>query len=323
MKHVRLFALCLSCILFISQMPAIGSHSLSNEIASGSCGEACTWVLSKDGTLTVSGNGAMDNYNHNTLLVSPPWAEWEETINRVVIEEGITGIGDEAFYEMHDLTDISLPDSVTIIGKGAFRRSGIKSIKLPPNITEISDLCFEGCAQLEDVDLNENLQRIGWGAFYDTKRLATLYIPKSVTEIDSWAYGYTLATVQDHEYIGGMLPFGEQTIQGYPGSAAESFAYAGPIQFASVVPIAKGDVNCDGSVDVFDLALLKRYVYDAEKAPVQKQNYDVSIYKCAADINGDGYIKSQDIVSLQNWISKRTQSEPANTDSRLCGIRIR
>ena len=82
----------------------------------GTCGDNLTWVLTDDGTLTISGTGAMDDYDFG----GAPWYAYGEQVAVVVIEDGVTSIGDNAFVALRNFTSITIPASVTSIGDIAF-----------------------------------------------------------------------------------------------------------------------------------------------------------------------------------------------------------
>ena len=82
----------------------------------GSCGTNLTWQMNSDiGILTISGRGPMTNYSKTNPATWP-----EEKIKSVIIEDGVTSIGDYAFYFCYNMTSITIPDSVTSIGDSAF-----------------------------------------------------------------------------------------------------------------------------------------------------------------------------------------------------------
>lgn len=116
----------------------------------GACGANATWSL-ENGVLTISGTGATASYpalyTPNAPGPFPPWAEERQTINKIVIEEGITSIGIEFFRvgnaeewgEGHDIKQpkIVIPDSVTSIGWGAFRGCQTDEFVIGKNVTSI------------------------------------------------------------------------------------------------------------------------------------------------------------------------------------------
>lgn len=158
---------------------------------SGTCGENLTWVLDDEGTLTISGTGEMNSH---------PWDE--ESVRKAVIENGVTSIGYEAFYNCSSLTEITLPDSVTSIGDYAFCYcSSLIAITLSDNVTSIGSGAFLGCDRMERIEVekdNENFKTKN-GVLFDRK-LTTLIqypagnlkesytIPNSVTNIGTYAF---------------------------------------------------------------------------------------------------------------------------------------
>ena len=82
--------------------------------ASGRCGNSIKWTLDDSGNLTLSGSGEMWNYDYR----NPPFKDYG--IKTVTIGDGITSIGECAFYSCRGLTELALPNSVTSIGKKLF-----------------------------------------------------------------------------------------------------------------------------------------------------------------------------------------------------------
>ena len=76
-----------------------------------------TWTLTADGTLTISGEGAMKDYNSDD---NPSPVYNNSDVKKIVIEDGVTSIGNYAFHSCSSLTSITIPDSVTSIGNFAF-----------------------------------------------------------------------------------------------------------------------------------------------------------------------------------------------------------
>ena len=162
------------------------------------CGDNLTWsyVYSSfpSGVLTISGTGDMYDYYHvweNTYEGRAPWKSYN--IQSVIINSGVTSIGDEAFYsETSDgsyLTSVSIPNTVTRIGKAAFySRDGLISINIPNSVTEIGEEAFTECSALQSATLSENLMRINDRVFLGCSSLTSLSIHKGVTHIGEGAF---------------------------------------------------------------------------------------------------------------------------------------
>ena len=146
----RIFSLLLVLCLLGIVLPAL---VLSVDAAeSGTTGD-CRWRL--DGTvLTISGNGAIAHYRGEA-------APWKNRVSEVVIEEGVTAIGDSAFSDC----------------------VALQSIQLPSTLREIGHFAFMGCASLKTLEFPEGLKKIGNGIFMGGAGLQEIYIPKSLTEI--------------------------------------------------------------------------------------------------------------------------------------------
>ena len=146
----------------------------------GTCGVGgnLTWTLD-GGTLTISGTGAMADYDPESILdINYPWKSHISEIKKIVIESGVTSIGNYAFYNLQNVTEAVIPDSVTSIGKYAFsgflRDSAsnapkIESIKIPSGIQTIGEAAFSRCYHLKCVDLSDAvaLKTIESFAFYE------------------------------------------------------------------------------------------------------------------------------------------------------------
>ena len=145
-----------------------------------------TWKLYEDGTLNISGTGAMKDYN-STDNLSP--AYMNSSVKKVVIEEGVTNIGNWAFSECSSLTSITIPDSVTNIGAAAFDSCGsLTSITIPGSVTSIGTVAFYNCSGLTSITIPDSVTNIGAAAFDSCGSLTSIVIPNSVTSIESYAF---------------------------------------------------------------------------------------------------------------------------------------
>ena len=177
-----------------------------NVIASGECGENgdnLTWVLTGDGTLTISGSGEMEDYSQSTAYITTaPWGTYWEQITTVVMESGVTSIGGHAFYECSNLTGVTIPESVTSIGNHAFYDCrNLTSVTVPESVTSIDDCAFYNCSSLTSMVIPEGVTGIGKYTFYGCSNLASVAIPESVTSIGGFAFsgcsGLTSVTIPE------------------------------------------------------------------------------------------------------------------------------
>ena len=142
-----------------------------------------TWRLTKDGTLYISGQGDMPDYDWNKI----PWRDF--SINKVVVQKGITSIGSFAFAYCRSLSSIKIPEGVTSIGSGAFEDcSSLSSIEIPEGVTSIGSIAFAYCRSLSSIKIPEGVTSIGSQAFEGCSSLSSIKIPKGVTSIEGSAF---------------------------------------------------------------------------------------------------------------------------------------
>lgn len=163
-------------------------------VASGTFGGGFTWNLTKAGTLTVSGNGAMPDLE---TTGEQPWISHSSQIRKIVIGNGITEIGSCAFWNCGVLS-VEISPTVTAIGKDAFRSSSIISVSIPSNVKTIGDGAFRECENLSSVNVSEGLEIIGQNAFRSCTSLSSIALPASIGEVGAAAFfqcqGLTSAT---------------------------------------------------------------------------------------------------------------------------------
>ena len=150
------------------------------------CGDNVYWSFS-GGTLTISGEGAMDDYDYD--YSTAPWFGFD--INEIVVEDGVTSIGEGAFSYCTSLTSVAIPDSVTSIGSYAFYQcTSLTSVAIPDSVTSIGDCAFYHCTSLTSVAIPDSVTSIGHNAFYCCDSLTSVAIPDSVTSIGDFAFNW-------------------------------------------------------------------------------------------------------------------------------------
>jgi hypothetical protein len=141
-----------------------------------------TWKYdSETKTLTFTGTEAIPSYTYSS---DRPWYDYVEEVENIVIEEGVRGIGNYAFYNCTGLTSVTIPASVTSIGEKAFYNCyGLTSVTIPASVTRIGTEAFKYCYGLTSVTIPASVTSIGDGAFYYCYGLTTLTIGSGVTYI--------------------------------------------------------------------------------------------------------------------------------------------
>ena len=142
---------------------------ITSSTLSGKCGDDLSWTLNtKTGVLQISGSGDMYDYDSN-LHGDPTYAPWFEhcmDIRTVVIDDGVTSIGDGAFLACSGLTDVRIPEGVLSIGEEAFLGcSSLERVTLPDSLAGIGNIAFRDCTALESLTVPENVTYIGQYAF--------------------------------------------------------------------------------------------------------------------------------------------------------------
>ena len=173
-------------------------------LAQGECGINATWTLA-DGVLTISGAGAMYDYAdfEASALSAAPWYADADSVHTVIIEDGITHIGDWAFDQCNIDEGVTIPDSVTSIGTFAFRATDLPEITIPDSVRSIGDGVFGYNYFLHNVILSENNKYfvIENGTLFDMAKttliccfdrsVSSVYtIPPTVRRIGSLAFCY-------------------------------------------------------------------------------------------------------------------------------------
>ena len=152
---------------------------------SGTCGENLTWNY-EDGALTISGSGNMTDYAFDNRS---PWDGKRLYISSVVIENGVTSIGDYAFYGCHSLTSVTIPEGVTRIGEhGFYYCDKLPSIILPNSLKTIGNEAFHPCEQLTSVTFGDSLVSIGEGAFSRCYMLKEIKLPKTLSKVSESSF---------------------------------------------------------------------------------------------------------------------------------------
>ncbi len=224
MKHTaqKLLATLLCTVLLLSLLP-LGAFAAE---LTGSCGENLTWTLDEStGTLTISGTGPMADYDSRAT----PWFDYYDQIQAIIVEEGVTTLGSNAFSYTDYYTDIAkvqLPSTLVSIGEDAFFFSRILAFEvdsnnpvystndhgvlfnkdqttllvypsiregsyvIPDTVTEIADRAFEYSTKLDVVTIPEGITDLGNSVFYCCTGLREVHFPSTLETIGTEVFAW-------------------------------------------------------------------------------------------------------------------------------------
>jgi hypothetical protein len=155
-------------------------------VANGTCGDHLAWTL-RDGVLTISGEGAMADYNDGENYAGydgepdfvsnvAPWYGNRDDIQAVVLPDEITTVGDWAFNECYSLTSVTIPNSVTSVGHSAFRSCyGLTTVVIGNSVTTVENSAFWMCSGLTTLIIGNSVTSVGSTAFAGCESLTSVY----------------------------------------------------------------------------------------------------------------------------------------------------
>lgn len=195
--------------------------SFTTAATSGDFGEnnCLHWNVSITGKLTISGTGAMPDFDfpHGNLA---PWWNYDALgvitkigIKSVDIKDGVTNVGDYALFLLPDATQITLPKSVTRIGRyGIAMCSKLTGLSIPKSVTEIGDFGLAGNG-LTAVTLPDGLQSLGRGAFDTCTSLTNTTLPAAITAVPGKCFA-NCTKLLNVKYAGTVTAIGERAFEG-------------------------------------------------------------------------------------------------------------
>ncbi len=179
-KSLRLISVILAALMVLSVLSVVSASADST--ASGQTGD-CWWRYNEDTKiLSISGEGATEDY----MIGGAPWFKFD--IETVIVEEGVEKLGENFCLGIPSITRVSLPESLDVIGKYAFKGTSISEIYFPDFVTNIGEGAFQSCEQLHTAELGCHLETISYLAFAETN-IKNIYIPQNVSTIIWKAFG--------------------------------------------------------------------------------------------------------------------------------------
>lgn len=297
-------------------------------VATGSCGKSVTYTIYSDMSMVISGTGEMSDYMGETPHID---ATYYQKIESVVIEDGVTSIGEFAFYDFIRLTSLRIASSVTKIGNAAFYEcTSLTSLIIPSSVTEIGNGAFYGCHELTSlvipdgvkvirpvlffnctgltsVTIPNGVTEIGYAAFECCSSLTSVAIPSSVNSIGDAAFelcsGLTSITVENETPVeitsATFNNVDKANCTLYVPAGSKSAYKSAEVwkEFGNIEEFGEdyvlGDANNDGRVNVSDFTAIASCILGTPPATFVEK---------AADVNADGTINVADLTGVANII---------------------
>lgn len=247
---MKKYIIAMVCAAFAAVMLCVGVGA--DTVASGECGadgDNLTWVLDDAGTLTISGEGEMEEWSLSSKV---PWNSYRSEIKTAIIGNSITNISRSAFEDCSSLTHVIIGNSVTNIGRWAFDDctsltnvyitdlevwcnieyanssshplnsnggnlyvDGVLAtdIVIPDSVVAIGEYAFYKCRRLSSVTISDGVMSIGAATFYECSGLISVIIPDSVTIIGDYAF-YECSSLANVTIPDGVTSVGKFTFAG-------------------------------------------------------------------------------------------------------------
>ena len=163
---------------------------------SGICGDNLTWQLSgseNNLTLTISGSGEM--YDYTIYYGSRPWDDSKMNIKTIIIDIGVSVIGECAFYQSYNLESVTIPNTVAKLGnRSFFACNSLVALTIPNSVTMIGSSVFEACSSLTSISVNENnpIYTSNDGVLYDKSQNTLICFPAGKEGIFTVPYFVTV-----------------------------------------------------------------------------------------------------------------------------------
>ena len=286
------------------------------------------WTLD-DRTLTISGTGEMKNWSvsseedwHNT--------QYTNVIENAIIENGITNIGENAFYECGNiksinipedvtsiesfafsgctsLTSINIPEGVTSIGWSTFGEcSGLKNITIPNSVTSIERYAFSDCSSLRNIEIPENVTQIGGGIFLRCTNLESINV--SANNEDYVSEDGILFNKEKTKII--SYPIGRKDIKEYeiPSTVTTLEEYAFGYSSLESIIIPEGVISIGNNAIPETTIIYTKKNTEGHRYAEESQQAYILIYE-QGDINQDDKIDVTDLLMLKRHLIAENKTE--------------
>lgn len=313
-KAKRIWA---AVIVFCMLLTLVPMSAFAEGEFSGKCGKELTWTYDTETkTLTISGTGEMYYYTQTvgtgvTGFRVSPWRADEaikSNLEKVVIEEGATDIGQYAFYDCSALKEVVLPDSVTKIGNYAF--SGCTKLE-KINIDKVTGLSFGSfynCTSLDGITLAEGITFIWYDTFFNCSSLTKINIPASLTSIvlleEPFRGCTSLEEINvaegnaDYSSIDGVL-FNKDKTELYKFPAGKSLdGYEIPESVTSISAGAFRECSKNKNAKYENgLLIVGKWIADAKSDDIPR-NYEINVADSVTHIANSAFVRCENLKNI-------------------------
>lgn len=193
----KIISYIITIAMLFSLISGKGLVFAKENIDEGKCGLKAKYVLSADGTLTISGTGEITNTN---------WSSFKEQVKKVVIEDGIINIPDYAFSTHTNLSEVVMADSIQTIGTYAFRGcSLLNKVNIPKRMSELQNKMFEDCLSLTSIVIPDNIKKIGNEVFAGCTNLSSIQMSNCIEEVGEGILDNTAFYDNSENWIDNVL----------------------------------------------------------------------------------------------------------------------
>jgi|GEM_PF-1835692 len=231
-----------------------------------------------------------------------PYAFSGASLSEITVPDSVTELGEGAFANCSDLTQFTMPSGITSIESTLFAETGLTSFTIPEGVTEIGDYAFYCCKSLTEISIPDTVTKVGGVAFFGCTGIHGITVPDSVTEISDYAFGYQYET-EDPESDVILLP--DFVLRGSAKSAAKAYASDNDISFKQIgidgnmIIIAVIAVLAVLFVIVLIVSLVRRkqartQTEEAAAAVPQPEDMTDPNYKSILDDDGDDPFERSD-----------------------------
>lgn len=178
----KTISIILSLVMLFSIFSSIDAFVYADEIVYGTCGDNVTYKINNTtGEMVISGTGPMRDYDANYPFENmAPYRNYYKNVKSLIIEDGVTSIGDYAFPKFSNLESISFGKDVESIGECSFTFcSSIKNLTIPNGVKIIKQTAFALCLNLLTISIPESVEEIGDHAFSPCSNLQSITVDEN------------------------------------------------------------------------------------------------------------------------------------------------